>query len=143
MIGSALTGGPLAAKWAPYCSIGIESAHFDLHPAIFEMRSLLQSYRLAGLVCEEDPTGVAQPHAIPGTQGITAIITTDDGPILSRNSHTPHTGDMSLVDERIERPMCAGLDRKPTSYEKLTILGGRVSLRNEEMDDVLREHIAI
>ena len=56
-IDSAITGGPLAAQWAVYCSGGIQSAHFDLRPTSFDIRSWLQSYRSEGLVFEEDRLG--------------------------------------------------------------------------------------
>lgn len=110
-IDSTLTGDPFAAQWAVYCSGGLQSSHFDLRPTSFEIRSLLQSYRPAGVVCEEDPPGVAQSHAIPGTKGKKTIVTTEDGPMFSRNSHLPHANALSLIDESIIWPTCAGLDR--------------------------------
>ena len=48
---------------------------------------------------------------------------------------------MSLIDESIKWPSCAGLNRQLTSYEKLTIASGNISLRSGEMSGVLRGNV--
>ena len=79
LIDSALTGDPLASQRMVYCSGGIMSSHFDLHPNIDEVRALLQFYRLAGVVCGEYPVGAAQTHSATGTSGETTFITSEGG----------------------------------------------------------------
>ena len=102
---------------------------------------MLQSYRLAGLSCHDDPQGVSHAQTIPGTVGRVTVINTDDGLMFIRDFHVPYLHSLTYLDEQVWWPSCATEDdssgRQPTSYEKLVILGGHVSLRNEEMAEVL------
>ena len=142
LIDPTLTGDAFAAQWAAYCSGGITSAHFYLRPNSAELRHLLQSYRLAGLVCEDDPIGVAHTHIIPGTVGGKTVITADGCLSFNRNSHIPYAHSLPYIDEQAWRPAGSNLGRHPTPYGKLTILGGHVAMRTDVMTEVLCEHIA-
>ena len=68
LIDSTLTGGPWESPWMVYCDEEITGAQFDLIAANSDVRALDQSYRLAGLVCEEDPPGVVQTNDATGAE---------------------------------------------------------------------------
>ena len=122
LIDSTLTGALLLLNGRRTVLVGLQ-VHTLSIVRIVRTCALLQSYRLDGLACEEGPLGVAQTQIIPGTVGKSTIITTDKGLPFSRNSHIPYRHSWSFIDEQVWWPSCGNLDRKPTPYEELAILG--------------------
>ena len=146
LMDSTLTGDVIASPWTVYGPGGIRSSHFDLHPNSTDVRPLVQSYRLAGLVCHDDPAGVVHTQIIPGAVGRDAIIHTDGGLTFSRNSHIPYAHSQHVVGDEVWWPTCANEDgspgRRPSPPGKLVIMGGHVSLNREEMIEVMCGNIA-
>ena len=111
---SALTGDPPAGTWIIYASGGIQSHHFDLGPRNSEIRTLNECYPLAGMECQEDPTGVPRTHQIPNSVGRLTTISADGYDQYSRFSHLPLFNSTTFAGGPISWPYCVDTNDQPS-----------------------------